>query len=114
MARAWAFGWIGDAEIMLGDHPPGAALYVQTLPSLAAWRLVLPDLIAAGRSGVLAVILRTNTPAVVHHVGKWGAAPTYQDPSGRWRYYAGPVACARYFGRMAQKSAACSAVTISR
>lgn len=99
-ARAWAKGWIGDLELMLGDHPAGQALYIATLPALDAWRAVLPSLVAHYRSGVRIIILRTNTPAVVRHIEKWGAFKTVQDPSGRWRYLADPGAVARYFGRL--------------
>ncbi len=99
---------------MLGPHPDGAALYIQTLPDLNAFRLLVPELVAAARAGASALIIRTDTPAVVHHIEKWGAQRTFQDRSGRWRYYSGPELMARYFGRIAQKSAAASAVTTSR
>lgn len=112
-ARAWACGWIHDIDLMLGPSPAGEALYVSTLPDIRAWRTVLPSLIQQGK-GVSALILRTDTPAVVHHVTKWGAVPTYQDPSGRLRYWCGPAVVRRYFGRMPQNSAACSGVTSSR
>lgn len=99
---------------MLGPIVYGQALYVMTLPDLRAWRTVLPSLVFHAAKGASCVILRTDTPAVVHHITKWGAVPTHQDPSGRLRYWAGPEVSRRYFGRMLQNSAACPGVTISR
>lgn len=113
VARAWSHGWIGDAELMLA--PVGTeAVYFQTLPDLASFRRVLPLFTRYHAAGAATVILRTNTPAVEHHLAKWGGVRTFQDESGRWRWHVGPDAVNRYFGRMRQKSAAASRVTTSR
>lgn len=101
-ARAWAHGWIGDFELMTGPQVP-EAVYICTLPDIGAWRAVLPSLVQFHRAGAVAFILRTKTPAVVRHIVKWGAIPTIQDPSGGWRYWAGPGVVGRYFGRAARE-----------
>jgi hypothetical protein len=108
-ARAWAHGWIGDLELFTAPRVP-EALYVVTLPDLAAWRAVLPELADWHRAGASALVLRSQTPAVCRHVTKWGAVPTYRDASGGFRYVAGPSVVSRYFGRIAQNSAATSGV----
>lgn len=109
VARAWAQGWIGDCELMLSD-PGTEAVYFQTLPDLASFRRVLPLFTEYHRRGASTVILRTDSPAVVHHLAKWGGVRTWQDPSGRWRWLVPPEAVTRYFGRILQKSAASSGV----
>ena len=112
LARAWAHGWIGDLPLMQAPPVP-EAVYFQTLPDLASFRRVLPLFAAEYRSGASIVILRTESPAVVHHVAKWGGVRTFQDESGRWRWLVPPEAVGRYFGRIPQKSAAASLVTTS-
>lgn len=112
-ARAWACGWIDDVDLFTGPHVP-EAIYIATLPDLDAWRRVLPQMVQLYRAGARAIVLRTYTPAVVKHITKWGGLPTHIDPSGRVRFWCGPEPVRRYFGRIAQKSAAIAGVTSSR
>ena len=112
-AAAWARGWISDTELWHAPRTPEAA-YFSSLPDISSFRQALPHFAELYRDGVRVVILRTDSPAVMHHVEKWGAVRTHQDDSGRWRYFTGPDAVERYFGRIAQKAAASSAVTSSR
>jgi hypothetical protein len=111
-ARAWARGWIGDLEL-LQDGGAGAVYFCE-LPDLASFRRALPAFRSEYNRGARIVICRTDAPAVTHHLQKWGAWPTHRDPSGRLRWLAPPHVVNRYFGRMAQKSAAASGVTTSR
>lgn len=113
VARAWSSGWIGDAELMLSE-PGTEAVYFSTLPDLASFRASLPVFASYHQRGASTVILRTDSPAVVHHVEKWGGKKTIQDNSGRYRWLVEPDAVKRYFGRIFQNSAASSFVTISR
>jgi hypothetical protein len=113
IAQGWAQGFAGDVDLMLAPRTPEAA-YWSTLADLAAFRAALPQALEFWRRGARAMILRTNSPAVVHHVEKWGGVATHMDPSGRWRYWCDAATVDRYFGRIAQNAAASSLVTSSR
>lgn len=114
VAQGWAQGNIGDAELMLSPRSPEAG-YWQTLEDLDAFRAAIPVALDLYRRGMSSMVLRTSSPAVVHHVEKWGGVATFQDqPSGRWRYWCDEATVCRYFGRIAQKRAASSLVTTSR
>jgi hypothetical protein len=101
-ARAWCHGWIGDFELLKCGGT--GAVYFSTLPDLASFRAALPEFIAHYRRGVRVVILRTNHPAVIHHVTRFGAQATFQDASGRFRWLCGPDVVNRYFGRLVRKT----------
>lgn len=96
------------------SEPGTEAVYFQTLPDLASFRACLPHFTELYRSGASIVLLRTGSPAVVHHVEKWGGFRTYQDTSSLWRWLVPPAAVKRYFGRISQNFAAASRVTTSR
>lgn len=113
VACAWARGDLGDLELMQSPREPGA-IYWSMLPNRATFEHAVRESLALWRKGARCLVLRTNSPAVVHHVEKWGAYRTHQDPSGRWRYFASREVMDRYFGRMAQNSVAASGVTSSR
>lgn len=104
-ALSWARGAIGDAELMLLPTPKTPqAVYWMNLDSLRNFRRVFPSVAAQFHVGASCLILRTGTPAVIHHAEKWGMVRTVQDPSGRWRFIAiGPLV-GRYFSR-SKKSA---------
>lgn len=113
VAYAWSRGDIGDMELMQSPRVCEAVYWVE-LPRRAVFARAMRETLALWQRGASVVVLRTDAPAVVHHVEKWGAYATHTDPSGRRRYYASADVCRRYFGRIAQNSPAAAGVTISR
>jgi hypothetical protein len=113
VAWAWARGDVGDFDLMQSPRV-SEAVYWSMLPNRAVFARAVRQTLSLWQAGASCLVLRTDSPEVIRHVEKWGAFRTVQDPSGRWRFYAGPEVCNRYFGRMAQNSLAESGVTNSR
>jgi hypothetical protein len=113
-ALAWSQGLLDDTDLILFDRPPlPEAFLVASLPDISAWRNALAQMLALWRAGARAAILRTGTPAVVHHVNRWGCRLTFQE-SNKARYLILGADLDHYFGRIAQKARAASVVTNSR
>lgn len=99
-ARAWAHGWIGDADAMAAKPGPLAAMLFMELESRAAFKAAIPAMLELYRRGARVLLCRTKTPELLLHMTKWGAQATYREASGSLRLISPPEISARYFGRM--------------
>lgn len=97
-ARAWASGWINDVDLLM-SKPANEAMYFLTLPNREEFPATLAAMVKLYHNGARYFIVRARNDVVIRHIKKWGAKPSHQDPSGNWRYVAGPEQVHRFFSR---------------
>lgn len=89
-ARAWALGYLTDADLLLMDRPQDVALFVAHLGGGAAGVRLLREELA--RVPVAALVFRA--------AHSWGLARgcqrTHEEGKGWFRYWAGPLQLGRW------------------